>query len=85
MLALTYVAVSAATDLDGLLTRENGERLLVAPALTLAVVPFLYAVSWWSQREQRKLDEQRVRRLKEAWPDKPLADSETRRLGCDGP
>jgi hypothetical protein len=76
VLALTYVGVSAATDLDGLLARENAESLLVAPALAVAVVPFLYAVSWWSQREQRKLDEDRVRRFKETWPDKPLADDE---------
>lgn len=75
-LALAYVAVSAAADLDGLLTRENAERLLVAPVLTVAVVPFLYAVTWWSQREQRKLDGERVHRLKETWPDKPLTDDE---------
>jgi hypothetical protein len=61
---------------DRLLTRENAERLLVAPVLTVAVVPFLYAVTWWSQREQRKLDGERVHRLKETWPDKPLTDDE---------
>lgn len=53
--ALAYVTFAAATDLDGLLTSENAERLLVAPALAVSLVPFLYAVSWWSDREQRKL------------------------------
>lgn len=79
VLVLAYVAFSAATDLDGLLTRENSERLLVAPALAVALVPFLYAVSWWSQWEQRKLDERfrRHRRLlDETRPEEPLADSD---------
>lgn len=52
---LTWVIVSAATDLHSLFTREHAEGLLIAPALTLAFVPFLYAVWRWSRREQDRL------------------------------
>jgi hypothetical protein len=43
------------SDLNGFLTGENAEDLLVAPALTLASVPFLYGVAWLSRREQENL------------------------------
>jgi hypothetical protein len=42
-------------DLDGFLTGENAEKLLIAPALTLAVIPLAYAVAWYSKREQQRL------------------------------
>ena len=48
---LGYFAVRAISDLDGFLTRENAERFLVVPALTVAFTPFLYLVAWYSQRE----------------------------------
>jgi hypothetical protein len=46
---LLYVAVQAITNLDGLLTRENGETLLIAPALAFAFVPFLHLVARFSK------------------------------------
>jgi hypothetical protein len=52
---LAYVAVSATRDLDDFLARETGEDFLVAPSLTVAVVPFLYGVAWASRREQENL------------------------------
>lgn len=48
---LAYFAVQAISDLDGFLTRDNAERFLVVPALTIAFVPFLYLVAWYSRRE----------------------------------
>jgi hypothetical protein len=50
-----YVGVSAISNLDGFLTRKNAEDLLAAPALTLALVPFLFVVAWVSRREQENL------------------------------
>jgi hypothetical protein len=84
--ALAYVAFSATTDLDGLLTRENAGRLLVAPALAVALVPFLYAVSWWSRREQENLRKRcrarqaRIAEGEETGPEEPLADEGNSRL-----
>jgi hypothetical protein len=52
---LAYVAFSALTDLGGFLTRENAEKFLVAPGLTVAFVPFLYCVGWLSRRERANL------------------------------
>jgi hypothetical protein len=52
---MLYVTVSALTDIHGLLTRENGEKFLLAPAMTLALLPFLYVVAWLSRREQDNL------------------------------
>lgn len=43
LLYLVYFVVRALTDLDGFLTRENAEELLVGPALTVALVPVMYA------------------------------------------
>lgn len=55
-----YFAVRAINDLDGFLMRENGENFLVAPALTLAFLPFLHGVVWLVRREmadmRRRLD-----------------------------
>jgi hypothetical protein len=47
--------VSAISNFDGFLTRKNAEDFLVAPALTLALVPFLFGVAWVSRREQENL------------------------------
>jgi hypothetical protein len=52
---LVYVTIRALTDVDGFLTRENAEDLLVVPALTLALIPFLYAWSVYSAHEQAAL------------------------------
>jgi hypothetical protein len=52
---LAYVAFSALSDLGGFLTRDNAEKFLVAPALTVAFIPFLYCVGWLSRREQGNL------------------------------
>jgi hypothetical protein len=48
---MLYVAVRALGDLGGFLTRENAEDFLVAPVLTLALIPFLCLVAWVSKRE----------------------------------
>lgn len=45
-------AVSALGDIDGLFTFESAEDLLVAPALTLALLPLLYLVGVLSAYEQ---------------------------------
>ena len=52
---MLWVAVEAATSLKSLLTRENAEDLLLAPALTLAFVPYLQLVAWRSRRELENL------------------------------
>ena len=53
LLYLGYFVGEALSDLDGFLTRENAEDFLVGPALTIALIPFLYVVAWLSLREQR--------------------------------
>jgi hypothetical protein len=50
-LLVGYVAIRALTDLDGLLTRETLEGLLVAPVLTVAFIPYVYGVGWIVRRE----------------------------------
>lgn len=50
---MTYVAASAIGDLDGFLTRKNAEDFLVAPALTVALVPFLFGVAWVHDASKR--------------------------------
>jgi hypothetical protein len=52
---LVHFAVSAISDLEGFLTRENAEDFLVAPALTLAFAPFLYVVVRLAKREMANL------------------------------
>lgn len=52
---MTWVAVSALTDLHGLLTREHAERLLLVPAFTIAFAPFLYATWRWSRWDQERV------------------------------
>jgi hypothetical protein len=53
--AIGYFALKAATDLDGLLARDTLEELLVAPALTVAFLPFLACLGWVVRREQANL------------------------------
>jgi hypothetical protein len=48
---MIYVAVRALGNLGGFWTRKNAEDFLVAPVLTLALVPFLFLVAWMSKRE----------------------------------
>jgi hypothetical protein len=51
-----YVAVRGVGDLlDGAVSRERAEEFLVGPALTIALIPFLCAVAWWSRRERENL------------------------------
>jgi hypothetical protein len=52
---MLYVTVSAVTDLGALLTREHAEGLLLAPAFTLACVPFLYAIWRWSRWDRDRV------------------------------
>jgi hypothetical protein len=55
---LASFAVRALFDLDGFLSRENLERVLVAPLLAVAFIPFLCLVAWYSQRELANLRRQ---------------------------
>jgi hypothetical protein len=50
-----YFALQVLGDLDGFLTRERAEDFVVGPALTVVLIPFLYAVAWWSRREKENL------------------------------
>jgi len=52
---LAYVGVKTVTDPSSLFTRENAETLLIAPALTVAFLPLLWAWAWASNREQENL------------------------------
>jgi hypothetical protein len=52
---LAYFFIRVFTDLDEFLTRKNAENFLVAPVLTVALIPFLYLVAWLSRREQENL------------------------------
>ncbi len=51
---LAHVVVRLATD-DSLFTRVRAEEFLVGPVLTIALIPFLYAVAWRSRRELEQL------------------------------
>jgi hypothetical protein len=55
VLYLGYFFVRALGDLDSFLTRHRAEDFLVGPALTIALIPFLYALAWMSRREQDNL------------------------------
>lgn len=46
--------VRAVTDLDNFLSRDTAEDFLVGPILTIAVIPFLYLVSWFSRNQVRR-------------------------------
>jgi hypothetical protein len=52
---LIYVMVSAITDLNGFLTRENAEDFLIGPALTIALMPLLYGIVLWVRQEMKNL------------------------------
>jgi hypothetical protein len=52
---MAYFVIRALDDPAGLLTRERVEDLLVGPALTVVLIPFLYSVAWFSGREQARL------------------------------
>jgi hypothetical protein len=52
---ITWLAVHAATDVGGLLTRGNAERLLLVPVFTVALLPFLFGVWWCSQWERVRI------------------------------
>jgi hypothetical protein len=66
---LAWVAVSALTDLRGLLTREHAESLLLVPAFTLAFVTFLYGVMMWSRWDTDRV----MRRWQEGTSEEKLA------------
>jgi hypothetical protein len=54
-IGLTYFGYFVArvfSDLDGFLSRGTAEDFLVAPVMTIALVPFLYAAAWVSRRDQ---------------------------------
>jgi hypothetical protein len=54
---LLYAAVSALTDLDAFLTRENSEDFLVGPAMTVALMPLLCGIAamvGWEMRNLRR-------------------------------
>jgi hypothetical protein len=53
-----YFLVRVFADLGGFSTRENAEDFLVGPLLTVALIPFLYAVAWYSRRELANLRKQ---------------------------
>ena len=86
ILLIGYVAVRALTDLEGLLTRDNLEGLLVAPVLTVAFIPYAYGVGWIVRREQENLHKRfRAQRAQtqqarveqfETGPKERLSDSE---------
>jgi hypothetical protein len=52
---LGYVAGRGAGDLLDGVGRERAEEFLIGPALTIALIPFLYAVAWWSSRDTQTL------------------------------
>jgi hypothetical protein len=60
---MMWVAIGAMTDLNGLLTRENGERFLLTPVLTLVLTPLLYCCGWISRGEQDD--------LRKRWQERP--------------
>jgi hypothetical protein len=76
---LGYFGLRALGDLvDGAVSRQRVEELLVAPGLTIAMIPLLYIVAWWSRRERERLRRRfRVRqgRLEGAGTEEPFAES----------
>jgi hypothetical protein len=52
---LVHAVVEGITDPSGLLARENLETLLIAPALTLAFIPFLAVWAWIARSEEERL------------------------------
>jgi hypothetical protein len=52
---LAWVSVRVVSDPHWLLTRQHAESLLLPPALTLAFVPFLYAMWRWSRWDHDRI------------------------------
>ena len=50
-----YVMVRATANLNGLLTTERGESLLLIPTFTLALAPLLYAIAKWSDWDRQRV------------------------------
>lgn len=57
-LYVVYFLARAFTDPGRFWSRENAEDFLVGPALTVALIPFLSGVTWYSRRELAKLRRQ---------------------------
>jgi hypothetical protein len=57
-LYFVYFLARAFTDPGSFWSRQNAEDFLVGPVLTLALIPFLSAVTWYSRRELAKLRRQ---------------------------
>jgi hypothetical protein len=57
-LYFVYFLARAFTDPGGLWSRQHAEDFLVGPALTVALIPFLSAVTWYSRRELARLRRQ---------------------------
>jgi len=55
LIYLGYFVWTVVGDPGDLLTREKAEDLLVGPVLTVALIPFVYIVAWYSRYEQKKL------------------------------
>jgi hypothetical protein len=53
-----YFLIRVFSDFGGFLTRDHAEEFLVGPVLTIALIPFPYAVAWCSQRELVNLRKQ---------------------------
>jgi hypothetical protein len=52
---MSYAIAAVIADPSRLFTRENVETLLVAPAFTVAFIPFVWMWGWISWREQRNI------------------------------
>jgi hypothetical protein len=64
-LVLVTAGLRVGLHVGQLATRENLERLLVVPALTVALIPFLYVVAWYSRQQVDRLGKrQQVDRLR---------------------
>jgi hypothetical protein len=52
---LSYFLSTVISDPSGFFNRSTAEDMLVGPALTIALLPVLYGLAWWSRREQHQL------------------------------
>jgi hypothetical protein len=50
-----YVLARIASDPSGFFSRETAEDFVVAPTLTVALLPYLFLVGWYCEREQKNL------------------------------
>jgi len=76
------LALRVAGDPAGLFGREAAEDLLVAPAMSVALVPYLCAVAWYSRRELENL-RRRFRPLPVDRGSEPSSESRWWRRGRD--